>query len=124
MSRLIDADEFILEMEECKKEVKDKKVRKIIKEFISKIRKMPTAYDTHEVIKQINDIIQHLDEKNKICIDYGQMKSADMYANRMMALIKIVKVIEKGGVRKRRKKQMPTIEGDESGNVHKNGNIL
>lgn len=65
---------------------------------VDEIERIPTAYDVEKVVEQLDNRISSLDSKNKICMDAGDFKSADKYADKMCEVIEIKEIVRKGGV--------------------------
>lgn len=80
MGRLIDADEFIIRVEEKLKTAKEQQTRIVLSLMIGIIAEQPTAYDVEKIIKNLR----------LTCYAMGlEEHEADV----------LVRVVEKGGVK-------------------------
>lgn len=59
---------------------------------------VPTAYNVDKVVEKINEKIQNLDNKNKLCMDVGDFRSSDRLSDKMCAYIDCRDIVKRGGV--------------------------
>lgn len=59
---------------------------------------IPTAYNPDKVVEKINDKIQNLDNKSKICMDIGDFCTSDRLSDHMCAYIDCREIVKRGGV--------------------------
>ena len=97
MGRLIDADELI---EALKEDYDDADIQKTLEFFgiYDFIENQPTAFNVDKVVEQLNDRIQYLDGRSKICMDAGNLGRSNRCSERMCELIKAREIVEKGGI--------------------------
>lgn len=95
--RLIDADKF-KEWIDCGhlRQPSEKCFSEL--DICKAIDLQPTAYDVDKVVEQMNERIENLDNKNKICMNCGDFRSADRLSERMGEVINDREIVKKGGV--------------------------
>ena len=99
--RLIDADNLILEINKLLESpyAKQSQFGAERREAIETVRDLcvkqeSTAFDVDAVVTQLDEKIASLDNKNKICMDVGDFRSSDKYAERMCEVIKCKEIVK------------------------------